>query len=339
MNQRSGDAELAATIRAGAVRAGWRVARIEGLKLLSGGASKESWAFDLVDEGGAAIPMVLRREPAEARFTEAGVDLATEAAIMRAARRWGAPAPEVHFELTAGSKVAGFAMARIEGETVGVRVLKDPALADAREHLARQCGEILARIHATPLADLPPLRAQTSRQALEALRRRCRDIGDDRPVFEFALRWLDDHLPGDDHVTFVHGDFRNGNMVIAPDGVRAVLDWELAHIGPPASDLAWLCVPSWRFQRPEHAVGGFGARADLLAGYVTAGGALIDDATLHAWEVYQSLNWGLMCADAGRTFAAGARSVEGAMIARRASEAEFDLLRLLLPDHGSWHAR
>jgi aminoglycoside phosphotransferase (APT) family kinase protein len=40
----------------------------------------------------------------------------------------------------------------------------------------------------------------------------------------------------------VHGDFRNGNLIIGLEGIRAVLDWELAHAGDPMQDLGYLCV-------------------------------------------------------------------------------------------------
>lgn len=124
--------------------------------------------------------------------------------------------------------------------------------------------------------------------------------------------------------------------MIGPEGIRAVLDWELAHVGPPAYDLAWLCVPSWRFQRPELPVGGFGTREELIAGYEAAGGTPIDRDELHAWEVFQTMNWGVMCAGVARAFLDGARTIEGGVIARRASETEFDLMRMLATDHPAW---
>lgn len=320
--------------------AGFRRCALHGLKRLSGGASKESWAFDLVDEAGASIPMVLRRQPADLRFSFSGMDsLATEARLLQQAAAAGVPVPEVHFVLPHGADAGdGYAMARIAGETVGTRILKDPALESARAELARQCGAALARIHAVPIEGLPALAAFSPHEELDALRTRYFATGQDRPVFDFALSWLADHMPLDGRRTLVHGDFRNGNIIVDEEGLRAVLDWELAHIGAPASDLAWLCVTSWRFQRPDLPVGGFGTREQLLEGYRAAGGGAIDADELFAWEVFQTLNWGIMCAEVGATFMGGTRSVEGAMIARRASETEFDLLRLLLPEHGGWNA-
>lgn len=331
---------LAVAIGEAAARAGWTGAHVERLTRLAGGASKESWAFDLVGPDGAVSPMVLRRQPAELRFTFTGVEsLASEAALLRAAAGAGVPVPAVHFELPEGSAAGeGYAMARIAGETIGARILKSPELAEARPGLARRCGEILARIHAIPAEGLSGLASCSPQEELAALHARHLATGQDRPVFDFAFRWLDANLPPDGRRTLVHGDFRNGNLIVGPDGVRAVLDWELAHVGSPVSDLGWLCVTSWRFQHPEHAVGGFGSREDLLAGYAAAGGTPVDPAHLHAWEVFQTLFWGVMCAEVGKTFLDGVHTLEGAMIARRASETEFDLLRLLLPAHEAWNA-
>ena len=331
---------LAPAIADAARQAGFAWAKAKGLKRLSGGASKESWAFTLTQPGRPDRHMVLRRQPAEKRFTHTGIaSLNVEAALLGALHGKGVPVPEVFFGLPENSPAGeGYAMARIDGETVGVRILKSPDLAGVRPKLAFECGQILAAIHAVPRAAHPQLSELSPGAALDSLRQRHRDIGQCRPVFDHALAWLDWHLPMDEQTCLVHGDFRNGNLVIGPDGVRAVLDWELAHVGAPVSDLAWLCVTSWRFQNPSLPVGGFGTRQQLLDGYAAGGGGPVRPESLHAWEVYQTLNWGLMCAEAGRNFMQGVRTVEGAMIARRASETEFDLLQLLHPGHEAWHA-
>lgn len=335
------ESELAQAIHDAVAAAGMAVRSIEGLRRLSGGASKETWAFDVVLSDGDIRELVLRRQPPGRRFASQGLDsVRREAAIVRLASDAGVPVPEVPFELPSGSAAGdGYAMDRIEGETVGVRVLRLPELAEARAGMAPRCGEILARLHSATGFEKLQLRTQGSREALAALGSRYRETGQDRPVFEYALRWLDSHLPEERVRALVHGDFRTGNLVVGPDGIRAVLDWELAHCGAPASDLAWLCVPSWRFQRPELPVGGFGTREELIAGYEAAGGAPVDRAELHAWEVFQVLNWGAMCAGAGRSFMDGQRTVEGGVIARRASETEFDLMRMLAPDHEAWNDR
>ena len=58
---------------------------------------------------------------------------------------------------------------------------------------------------------------------------------------------------------------------------------------------------------------------------------------LDAWEVFQTMNWGVMCAGVAEAFVEGSRSIEAGVIARRASETEFDLMRLLARNHPTWH--
>jgi aminoglycoside phosphotransferase (APT) family kinase protein len=148
-------------------------------------------------------------------------------------------------------------------------------------------------------------------------------------VFELAFRWLDAHCPPPTQARLVHGDFRNGNLIVGPDGLRAVLDWELAHVGDPMEDLGWICVNSWRFGAVDKPVGGFGEREALWAGYEAAGGPPVSRAHALWWEVFGTLRWGVMCAGMAAAFRSADPSVERAVIARRASESEVDLMRLL----------
>jgi aminoglycoside phosphotransferase (APT) family kinase protein len=132
-------------------------------------------------------------------------------------------------------------------------------------------------------------------------------------------------------LTLVHGDFRLGNLIIGPDGVRAVLDWELAHLGDPMEDLGWICVNSWRFGEIDKPVAGLGSREELFAGYEAAG-RKVDPMRVKFWEVMGTLRWGVMCCGMMQRFRASPdHSMERAMIGRRASETEIDLLRLLAP--------
>jgi aminoglycoside phosphotransferase (APT) family kinase protein len=117
--------------------------------------------------------------------------------------------------------------------------------------------------------------------------------------------------------------------MVGAEGVRGVLDWEIAHRGDPMEDLGWIQVESWRFGG-ELPVGGFGASEDLYAGYQAAGGRAVDPARVHFWQVLGTLKWGIMCVMMYAGFAQGFdRSVERAAIGRRASETEIDLLALL----------
>ena len=308
---------------------------IANLKRLSGGASQETWAFD-VTTGGAPIPLILRRAPGGRRMegrSGAAAGLETEAQLIMLAGAAGVAVPPVRLVLEEADGVGvGFVMDRIEGETIARKILRDAEFADARPRLARQCGEILAKLHKIDKAKLPPLRVSPAGAEIEQYFQTYKAHNHPHPVFELAFRWLRERVPPDaTELTLVHGDFRHGNLMIGAEGVRAVLDWELAHIGDPMEDLGWICVNSWRFGGIDNPVGGFGKREDLFAGYEAVSGVKVDPARVKFWEVLGTLKWGIMCTSMYEAFKAGDRSVERATIGRRSSETEVDLMRLLAP--------
>jgi aminoglycoside phosphotransferase (APT) family kinase protein len=300
---------------------------------LSGGASQETWSLEIFHPEGD-IGSVRRRPPqgyGAAPARAAGLN--AEATLMQLAYDAGVPSPRVLHVLQPGDELGtGFVMARVEGETIPRKILRDAEFAAARPKLARQLGGVLAGIHGLDMTKLPELRGMTAAKEIAELERDYRSFDWPRPVFELALRWLRDHDPGpSEQNTLVHGDFRHGNLIIGPDGVRAVLDWELAHTGDPMEDLGWICVNSWRFGEIDKPVGGFGSREELFAGYEAAGGRA-DPARVKFWEVMGTLRWGVMCCGMMQRFRLGPEhSVERAMIGRRSSETEIDLLRLLAP--------
>ncbi len=150
-----------------------------------------------------------------------------------------------------------------------------------------------------------------------------------RPALELGVRWLAAHRPPDGPRVAVHGDYRMGNFLVGPDGLRGVLDWELAHTGDPAEDIGWLCAPAWRFGGSGE-VGGFGALPELLAAYADAGGEAMTPARVHWWQVYATIKWATICALQASAHLSGAtRSVELAAIGRRVCESEWDLFALL----------
>lgn len=292
---------------------------------LSGGASLETWAFDLSD----GTPLILRRRPDAALPRETALPLASEAALIRAAEAAGAPAPTVLKVCTPDDQLGeAYVMRRLEGETLGRRITRDEAFAAVRPGLARRCGEVLAQIHAAPTTNLPPLAISDARGELERYEGIYRDLDARRPILEAAFRWLEATAPPPpERPVLIHGDFRNGNLMIHPEqGLVGVLDWELAHLGDPAEDLGWICVNSWRFGAWRKPVGGFGDYAELLAGH----GGDISLERVQFWQALGSLKWAVMCLMMYQSFATGAdRSIERAMIGRRTSEAEIDLVTLM----------
>jgi aminoglycoside phosphotransferase (APT) family kinase protein len=306
---------------------------VVGAVRLSGGASQETWSFDIMHPDGN-IGAILRRAPqghGAAPARAAGLN--AEAVLMQRAHAAGVPSPRVLHVLQPQDDLGtGFIMERVEGETIPRKILRDELFAQARPKLARQLGKILATIHGLAFSQLPELRRMTAATEIAELEQDYRSFEWPRPVFELALRWLRDRDPGpSQEVTLVHGDFRHGNLIIGPDGVRAVLDWELAHTGDPMEDLGWICVNSWRFGEIDRPVGGFGSREELFAGYEAAG-RRVDPDRVKFWEVMGTLRWGVMCCGMMQRFRlTPEHSVERAMIGRRSSETEIDLLRLLAP--------
>lgn len=112
--------------------------------------------------------------------------------------------------------------------------------------------------------------------------------------------WLKDNLPESPTATIVHGDYRLGNVMLAPDAparLIAVFDWEMATIGDPLADLGYLCTlwtdrndpPLGMFEmsavtREE----GFPLREELVARYEERSGRSMTDIrwyqTLALWK-------------------------------------------------------
>ena len=306
---------------------------VEAPTRLSGGASRETWSFDATHADGSIEALVLRRDPGA---TIGSTDRSTEYELVRAAGRAGVAVPAVRFLLDDGDDLgAGFVMERIDGETIPRKLLRDEPYAEARRVMVGQCGEAAARIHAVPLDTLPDLAVQGPAALIDQYRGVLDLLGEPHPVFELGLRWLDAHvgdLP-DRPDALVHGDFRTGNFIVGPEGLRSVLDWELAHLGDPIEDLGWFCVKSWRFGNVDRRAGGFGTAEELLGAYVAAGGGPVDADHLHFWEVFGTLKWGVICEMQTFSHLNGlVRSVELAALGRRVAEQEWDLLALIDPD-------
>lgn len=298
---------------------------------LSAGATQEIWRFQAM-RGSDHETLILRRAPGGMRVSDAAVGLETEAALLEAAAKAGVPVPPVRYVLQPEDGLGhGFLMGFVEGETLGGRIARSEAFAAVRPRLARQCGEIAARIHTLDPDAFPMLRRQSAAEMLAGYKEAYHASSLPRPVFDYAFRWLEERCPPPpSKPLFVHGDFRNGNIIFDPrDGVRAVLDWEISFIGDPMMDLAWICTGSWRFGVVDKPVGGFGTREELWEGYEAAGGAPVNRDHALWWEAFGSLRWGVMCAGMTTTFREADPNVERAVIARRASETEVDLMRLL----------
>lgn len=301
--------------------------RVSGLHRLSGGASRETWAFEAVSGNEPAQPLVLQRERPGGVRTGGG--MAAEGDLVRLAAANGVPVAEVIATDRGGGELgAPFVISRrVAGETIPRKLMRDVEFDGVRPLLARQAGRALGLIHQIPVASVSG--SLDDGDQIEQFRGLLDVLGEPHPAFELGLRWLDHRRPPRRATTIVHGDFRTGNLVVDDTGLVAVLDWELAHVGDPTEDLGWFCVRAWRFGSPERA-GGFGPLSELLAGYSEATGVSVDPDDVRWWEAMGTLKWGVMCIIQASTHLNGAsRSVELAAIGRRAAENEWDLLELI----------
>jgi aminoglycoside phosphotransferase (APT) family kinase protein len=304
---------------------------------LTAGASQETYRIALQTASGETRLALRRAQPtAETDSSVGGISLDTEARLLRLAVAAGIPVPGVICVLRPEDGLGpGFVMEWLEGETLGQRIVRGEEYAAIRPRLARQCGEILGRIHALDwqgegLGDALPVVDPAA--LVDETWGHYRDLGVPVPMIDYTWRWLRDNLPTDSRITLVHGDFRNGNLMLTPGGIRAVLDWELAHVGDPVRDLGWLCVNSWRFGNSALPVGGFGYVDDLLDGYRESSGIEVSRRDLAFWQVFGSFWWSmatLRMANAWRT--GETPSLERPVIGRRSSEAQMDCVNLLIP--------
>ena len=128
----------------------------------------------------------------------------------------------------------------------------------------------------------------------------------------------------------VHGDFRLGNLVVGPEGLRAILDWEFACAGDPHEDLAWPFVRDWRFGRDDLRFGGLSDGEDFLAAYEEGSGRRVEREKLLFWETLGNFRWALGCRTQARRHLSGVEpSVELASLGRRACEMELETLDLI----------
>ena len=298
------------------------------LRALTGGASRQTF---LVEAGERTL--VLRRDPPGSRSFN---PLAVEVAAMEAAAAAGVAVPTIlRFEPEGGHfESAGILMESLEGTSVGPRLLRRDEYATARTRIPGQLAEALAGIHSVTAASVDGVPgdpdADPALAACDVWEAALDDWPHPQPVLEAGLRWLRLHAPAPAAPVLVHGDFRLGNFIASANGLEAVIDWELCHLGDPCEDLGWLCIRSWRFGNDTLPVAGMGERRPFLEAYAAAGGTLPDAERLLWWEAMGNLKWAVICARQAQDHLTGTRrSHELASLGRRICEPEWDLLDLL----------
>ena len=303
---------------------------------LSGGASQETYRLVVATSVGEKR-LALRRTPGGeyAEITPQHPGLDVEALLMQSALAVGVPEPEVYYVLQREDELGdGFLMEWLDGEALGARIVRSPEFEAIRPKLAYECGKVLAKIHSIDL-DTTGLRARLweipPAEFVEQTWERYRLLDTPQPMIDYVARWLMENLPEQHETALVHNDFRNGNFMLSPDGIVAVLDWEVAHVGDPMRDLGWMCTNSWRFGASDP-VGGFGQYEDMFKGYEDESGKNVDPEHVKFWEVFGSFWWSVGCLGMAEHYRSGPdRTVERPAIGRRTSECQVDCVNLLIP--------
>jgi aminoglycoside phosphotransferase (APT) family kinase protein len=299
---------------------------------LAGGASKEAWALDL--ETDAGLLEVLVRRAGGGTINSETLTLEQELRVLERAFNAGVTAPEPLAYLPDCFGREAFVMRRLHGESIGRRVVSKAEFAEARSKLPIRMAEELARIHAIRLEGLeflPGTRSGDSVPAwLHRLRHELDASNEAHPVIELALHWLEQHAPKPNPITLQHGDFRIGNLMVSSNDLIGVLDWEFAHLGDPAEDLAWALIRAWRFGQDHLRLGGIGEVEPFLEHYNTLTNSQITLEHLFFWEVLSNVKWAVgALTQARRHLNNLERNVELATLGRMACEMEYELLQLL----------
>jgi aminoglycoside phosphotransferase (APT) family kinase protein len=305
---------------------------VERFTLLAGGASMEAWAVDAQTRDGP-MPLLLRRGTGGRIFRDA-LSLSEEHRVLQAAWEAGVSVPRPYGYLGELLGREAFVMERLQGETVGRRLVQRPEFAVARAALPEQMAEELARIHSIPPEELEFLpgtgMASPLQHGLETLGAQLESLEEPHPALELGFLQLRRQLPSDGARVVCHGDFRVGNFMVGPEGMVAVLDWEFAHLGDPREDLGWAMVRAWRFRADHLRLGGIAEPQAFLDRYAAASGRTVTLAELRPFELLGNLRWAVGALTQARRHLSGEeRSVELAVLGRLAAEIEHEVLSLL----------
>jgi aminoglycoside phosphotransferase (APT) family kinase protein len=288
---------------------------VSDLARIPGGASRETYRFRArYAKDGNAIEraLILRRDPAASLIE---TDRTTEFRAYRAFHELGLPVPEpIALELDAAAlERPFFIMEEITDCAVGSILAPDP-YGPHREKVGQQFWSVLGRI-AKPdpgdigLGDFDGARDKATCWSHELARWEKvidEDESEPQPIARAAIRWLRRNPPPPaQKISVVHGDYRTGNFLVDAKGdIRAILDWEMAHLGDPLEDLAWALDPLWSHGDPAYPAGTV-ARDRAIAIWEEASELRAEAQALAWWETFASLKGLAIWISAAREYAEG----------------------------------
>lgn len=251
----------------------------------------------LVDLGPAHPGIVVRLAPLAPTFPD--YDLGPQAVVQNAVAAAGVPAPAPALVVTDPGWVGApfLVMPRVRGHIPGPAPVFDPYVNEAAPGAQRRLYDglldTLAAVHAVPWRDRGLDASLPGVSLRDALDRWASYVdwsseGDPLPALAAALEWCEASLPGDRAAVLLWGDVRLGNLVFDPERrVTAVLDWDLASLGPPGMDLGWHFGLEFMMKSLfGRQVSGFPSRAESLERYRRASGHVVEAEELDWHEVF-----------------------------------------------------
>jgi aminoglycoside phosphotransferase (APT) family kinase protein len=130
-----------------------------------------------------------------------------------------------------------------------------------------------------------------------------------QPIARAAIRWLRRNPPPPaQRISVVHGDYRSGNFLFDGDGkVRAILDWEMCHLGDPLEDLAWAFDPLWAAgdtQRPAQLV----ERVRAIELWEQSSGLHVTAAAFEWWQIFAHVKGLAIWISSSKEYSSGANT-------------------------------
>ncbi|MGO9453846.1 MAG: phosphotransferase family protein [Candidatus Binataceae bacterium] len=302
--------------------------RVVGLKRISGGSSRESYAFDVEwNEKGErrSRPMIGRRDPTGGLLKS---EREREFRVINAMNHAGLRVPEAIF-LELDPTVMDrpfFVMHRVVGGRTSNGAFPATEADHLREKIAHQFLDELVHLQSLDykaiglgfLGEPKNLRKPARAQAAHWTEIYHRDrMGEHYALLDAAFAWLKANPVEADRITLVHGDFRSGNYLYDDNGMMAMLDWEMAHLGDPMEDLAWATM---RFWSREDIAAGLMEREAFYRLYEEKSGHRVDRKRLRFYQVLGDAKMAVICLTGIRDF------VEG-----RTPDSLMPFLKVLLP--------
>ena len=216
------------------------------VKQFQGGQSNPTFLLDT--DGGR---YVLRKKPPGKTLPSAHM-VEREYKVIRAlSDNTSLPVPKA-WVLCEDSEIIGtpfYVMDYLEGRIISHSALQTLGFSERRP-AHHSAIDTLAELHcvdveAVGLADYGRPANYVARQVSRWSTQYLASKTDDMPAMDKLMAWLPENLPSTDECAIAHGDYRFGNLMLAPDKpeVIAVLDWELSTLGHPLADLAYYCLP------------------------------------------------------------------------------------------------